>query len=84
MPVGAIASEEELRAVIEGKVAVISGSGNVATHAAEKICHRGGKPVTIDFVAAAPGTYEIVCSEECGEGHDSMSGRLVVKARPKS
>jgi len=32
---------------IEGKTAVISGSGNVATHAAEKIMHRGGKPVTM-------------------------------------
>lgn len=32
---------------IEGKVAVISGSGNVATHAAEKIVHLGGRPVTL-------------------------------------
>ena len=32
---------------IEGKTAVISGSGNVATHAAEKIMHRGGKAVTL-------------------------------------
>lgn len=32
---------------IEGKTAVISGSGNVATHAAEKILHRGGTPVTL-------------------------------------
>jgi len=33
--------------LIEGKTAVVSGSGNVATHAAEKILHRGGKPVTL-------------------------------------
>ena len=32
---------------LEGKTAVISGSGNVATHAAEKIVHLGGKPVTL-------------------------------------
>lgn len=32
---------------IEGKSAVISGSGNVATHAAEKILHRGGRPLTM-------------------------------------
>ena len=32
---------------IEGRTAVISGAGNVATHAAEKIVHRGGKPVTL-------------------------------------
>jgi glutamate dehydrogenase (NADP+) len=32
---------------IEGKSAVISGSGNVATHAAEKILHLGGKVLTL-------------------------------------
>ncbi len=32
---------------IEGKRAVISGAGNVATHAAEKIVHRGGQVVTL-------------------------------------
>ena len=32
---------------LEGKTAVISGSGNVATHAAEKIVQLGGKPVTL-------------------------------------
>lgn len=32
---------------IEGKVAVISGSGNVATHAAEQICNHGGKVLTL-------------------------------------
>ena len=45
---------------------------------------RGGKPVSIDFVASAPGTYQILCSEECGDGHESMSGTLVVVAKPKS
>jgi glutamate dehydrogenase (NADP+) len=32
---------------LEGKTAVISGSGNVATHAAEKLVHLGAKPVTL-------------------------------------
>lgn len=32
---------------IEGLTAVISGSGNVATHAAEKIVHLGGKVLTL-------------------------------------
>ncbi|MDJ0979652.1 MAG: NADP-specific glutamate dehydrogenase [Erythrobacter sp.] len=32
---------------IEGKSAVISGSGNVATHAAEKITQLGGKVITL-------------------------------------
>ncbi len=43
---------------------------------------RGGKPVSIDFVASDPGTYEIMCSEECGDGHESMKGALVVVAKP--
>jgi cytochrome c oxidase subunit 2 len=49
-----------------------------------KLVPRGGETVTIDFVAPAPGTYEILCSEECGEGHDVMSGSLVVKAKTKT
>ena len=32
---------------IEGKQAVISGSGNVATHAAEKLCQLGAKVLTL-------------------------------------
>lgn len=48
-----------------------------------KVVPRGGKPVTIDFVASAPGTYEILCSEFCGDGHEAMTGTLVVVARPK-
>lgn len=42
---------------------------------------RGGRRVTIDFVAAVPGRYEILCSEECGNGHDAMTGTLVVVAK---
>ncbi|MGH9174042.1 MAG: cytochrome C oxidase subunit II, partial [Vicinamibacterales bacterium] len=45
---------------------------------------RGGEPVSVDFVASGPGTYEIMCSEECGDGHESMKGTLVVVAKPKS
>ena len=45
---------------------------------------RGGKPVAIDFVASAPGTYEILCSEDCGEGHEAMTGTLVVQAKARS
>ena len=48
-----------------------------------KLVPRGGKPVEIDFVAAAAGTYAILCSEECGDGHDAMTGTLVVKAKVK-
>jgi cytochrome c oxidase subunit II len=49
-----------------------------------KVVPRGGEPVPIDFVASAPGTYEIACSEHCGDGHESMTGTLVVQAKPRS
>jgi cytochrome c oxidase subunit II len=48
-----------------------------------KLIPRSEKLVTIDFVANAPGTFEILCSEECGDGHDSMQGTLVVNAKAK-
>lgn len=48
-----------------------------------KVIPRGGEPVTIDFVASAPGSFPILCSELCGEGHEEMTGTLVVRAKPK-
>ncbi len=42
-----------------------------------------GEEVTIDFVAAAPGTFPIACSEYCGEGHEDMTGMLVVRAKAR-
>ena len=69
------------------RLVVTSGDGvhglQIRKFRVNTLIPRGGKPVTIDFVASAPGTYEIVCSEECGDGHESMTGRLVVTARPK-
>ncbi len=47
----------------------------------EKVVPRGGKPVTIDFVASAVGVFPILCSEYCGNGHEDMKGMLVVTAR---
>ena len=44
---------------------------------------RGGDPVTIEFVAAAPGEFPILCSEYCGDGHEDMKGMLVVAAKSK-
>lgn len=44
---------------------------------------RGGEPITIDFVASAPGDYPMLCSEYCGKGHEEMKGTLVVTARSK-
>lgn len=48
-----------------------------------KIVPRGGTPIEIDFVAPAPGTYEVLCSEYCGDGHEAMTGTLVVQAKAK-
>jgi cytochrome c oxidase subunit II len=42
-----------------------------------------GTPVQIDFVAPGPGTYEVMCSEYCGDGHETMTGMLVVQAKAK-
>ena len=43
----------------------------------------GDSHVTIDFVASAPGTFPILCSEYCGSGHKEMTGTLVVHAKAK-
>ena len=56
----------------------------IRRHRVNTVIPRGTKPVVIDFVAAAPGSYEILCSEECGDGHETMKGTLVVQARPKT
>ena len=42
---------------------------------------RGGTPVAIEFVATAAGTFPMLCSEACGDGHDEMRGSLVVTSR---
>ena len=48
--------------VVEGHTAVISGSGNVATHAAEKITQLGGKVLTLSdsggFIHDPDGIYQ--------------------------
>jgi cytochrome c oxidase subunit 2 len=69
------------------RLLVKSGDGvhglQIKKFSVNKLIPRGGQPVTIDFVASAPGTYEILCSEECGDGHESMQGTLVVQAKAK-
>jgi cytochrome c oxidase subunit 2 len=42
---------------------------------------RGTQPVVIEFTAAEAGTYPILCSVFCGDGHADMKGMLVVTAR---
>jgi len=43
---------------------------------------RGGEPVTIDFTPDSEGRYPILCSEYCGNGHDDMTGMLIVRSVP--
>ncbi len=40
-----------------------------------------GATVTIEFTPDAAGEFPILCTEYCGEGHETMRGLLVVKAR---
>jgi cytochrome c oxidase subunit 2 len=42
---------------------------------------RGTEPVPIEFTAAEAGTFPILCSLFCGDGHNDMKGSLVVTAR---
>ena len=69
------------------RLIVTSGDGvhglEIKKFRVKKDVPRGGEKVTIDFVASAPGKFEIICSEYCGEGHEEMKGALVVEARPK-
>jgi cytochrome c oxidase subunit 2 len=37
----------------------------------------GGEAVTIEFVAPAPGQYDIICSKFCGHGHGDMKAVLI-------
>lgn len=39
-----------------------------------------GETVDVEFVASEAGTFPVLCTEECGKGHDEMTGTLVVKA----
>jgi cytochrome c oxidase subunit 2 len=42
---------------------------------------RGTEPVAIEFTASEAGTFPILCSLFCGDGHADMKGSLVVTAR---
>jgi cytochrome c oxidase subunit 2 len=64
----------------------VHGVGIKKLRVEERVPRKGdpkGETMTIDFVAAAPGTHEIACTEYCGEGHEDMKGTLVVRAKPK-
>jgi cytochrome c oxidase subunit 2 len=42
---------------------------------------RGADPVVIEFTATEAGTFPILCSVFCGDGHGDMTAMLVVSAR---
>jgi cytochrome c oxidase subunit 2 len=44
---------------------------------------RSGRSVQIDPVAPAPGAYDTLCAEYCGEGHEGMQATFVVQAQPR-
>ena len=52
----------------------------IKTFRIKKEVPRGGEPVTIDFTATAEGSFPIMCSEYCGDGHDDMRGMLIVRS----
>lgn len=39
-----------------------------------------GAVVDVEFVATEAGTFPIICTEDCGRGHDDMTATLQVKA----
>jgi cytochrome c oxidase subunit 2 len=39
-----------------------------------------GRMTSLDFTAAAPGTYPILCAEYCGAGHSRMRGKVIALA----
>ena len=69
------------------RLVVKSGDGvhgiGIKKFKVNKLVPRGGETVTIDFVASTPGTFPILCSEYCGDGHEDMRGTLVVRAKAK-
>jgi len=43
---------------------------------------RGAEPIMIDFTPEEAGTFPILCSAFCGDGHEDMKGVLIVAASP--
>jgi cytochrome c oxidase subunit 2 len=76
-----VAEGETVRLMVRSADGV-HGFGIKKFKVAEEI-PRGGRPVMIEFTAAAAGEFEILCSEYCGRGHEQMRARLVVHARSR-
>jgi heme/copper-type cytochrome/quinol oxidase subunit 2 len=82
------AFEPQMIEVAEGDTVRLTVRSADGTHGLEikklkiqKEVPKGGAPVTVEFIAGKPGTYEINCSEYCGKGHKTMKGVLVVTPR---
>jgi cytochrome c oxidase subunit 2 len=83
--------EPEILQVTEGDhVSIVVRSGDTKHGFAIKklkvkaAVPKDGTPITVEFVAAEPGTYDITCSEYCGSGHRAMRGKLIVLPRTAS
>jgi cytochrome c oxidase subunit 2 len=67
------------------RILVRSGDGlhgfEIKKFKVSKEVPRGGEPVVIEFTASEQGTFPILCSVFCGDGHGDMKGTLVVSAR---
>ena len=67
------------------RILVRSGDGphgfEIKRFKVSKEIPRGTEPVTIEFTASEAGTFPILCSLFCGDGHDDMKGQLIVRAR---
>lgn len=67
------------------RLLVASGDGlhgfEIKTFTVSREIPRGGQPVAIEFTATEAGSFPILCSIFCGDGHDDMTGTLVVTAR---
>ena len=67
------------------RILVKSGDGlhgfEIKKFTVAKEIPRGADPVAIEFTATEAGTFPILCSVFCGDGHGDMKGTLVVSAR---
>jgi cytochrome c oxidase subunit 2 len=66
------------------RILVKSGDGlhgfEIKKFKVSKEIPRGSEPVVIEFTASEAGTFPILCSAFCGDGHGDMKGMLVVSA----
>ena len=69
------------------RILVTSGDGphgfEIKKFNVSKEIPRGSDPVAIEFTATEAGSFPILCSVFCGDGHDDMKGTLVVTAGPQ-